>query len=99
MIIEQIRAALLTTDPGKRLLQLHVRSRMISNDITATEHDIQLITHHVNTLPDDVDGMESMHQGLVHLEHRLRRDQEEYNRLRQDIRTKLKRRGKHNCPI
>ena len=85
MIIEQMRAALLTTDPGQRLLQLHVRSRLISNDMTATEHDIQMMTHYITTYPEDIDGLESLHQELAYLEHRLRRDQEEYDRIRQDI--------------
>jgi len=87
MLLEQMRAALLTTDPCSRLLQLHVRMHILNNIMTATEHDIQTILHYLTTYPGDINGMESLHQEIAYLESRLRRDQEDHSSIQQQIQT------------
>ena len=87
MVIEQMRAALLATDPQNRMLQLHLRMQMLDDIMTTTEHDIQTILHYLTTYPDDINRLGSVHQEIAYLESRLRRDQEDHNILQQQIRT------------
>ena len=87
IVIAQLRAALLSTDPPNRMLQLHLRMQVIDDIMTTTEHEIQMIHHYLATYPGDISRLCSIQQELAYLESKLQQDHNEHTALRQLVRT------------